>query len=338
MRMRSTLFGTAMVLLLGAPFAVQAQVLLFDNINQGACGFTDTAVFQLRADSQIDRLALWYNWSAGEQSLPYTLAMPGQTMRSGTMVRGGCDPYQGSWCLAEDHVNAQFPAGQYTIRAARARVCQNSGSGGRGFVQAYGRIGGGSEISGGGVCTPVGTWDWVDNATVVIRADGTAAGGPRDGSLSSNGRWEGLGGNRYRLTWPLDGLVDTLTLSADGRSWDGTNNVGRSFHVSCRTGSSNYAAVPMGEAALIGSWKRTDGDELYTFTADGGATGVNRATRFVGRWTRTGTNKYTITWPDYHPPGQNQNYVDTLTVSADGNSFSGVNNYGDPVRAVKQRR
>jgi len=109
-----------------------------DNFNPGACGFTDTAVLNLQGNAHLDRIAVWYNWAQGENSLNYTIFAQGQAVQSGAMTRSSCDPYQSSWCLAMAQLNRDFAAGSYTIRVSQARVCQNSGSGGRGFVQAFG--------------------------------------------------------------------------------------------------------------------------------------------------------------------------------------------------------
>ncbi len=87
----------------------------------------------------------------------------------------------------------------------------------------------------GGRCTPAGTWNWLDGDRVVINPDGTVRGFHGNGSPSNDGSWVGLGGNRYRLSWRNGGWTDTLTLSADGTTMDGTNNVGRNVHVTCAT-------------------------------------------------------------------------------------------------------
>jgi hypothetical protein len=67
----------------------------------------------------------------------------------------------------------------------------------------------------GGACTPVGKWDWVDGARAVIHADGSVT-----HSSGYAARWQPLGGSRYLLTWN-NGAIDTLTLSADGRTMTG---------------------------------------------------------------------------------------------------------------------
>jgi hypothetical protein len=89
------------------------------------------------------------------------------------------------------------------------------------------RVAGGATASGAAACTPAGTWNWVDNATAVINADGTVT-----HTSGYTARWQRLGGNQYLFTWN-NGAIDTLTLSSDGRAMDGTNNYGRAIHVTC---------------------------------------------------------------------------------------------------------
>jgi hypothetical protein len=83
------------------------------------------------------------------------------------------------------------------------------------------------------VCTPVVAWTWVNGHTVVIDDNGSVAEINGEGNRSNSAQWVMLGGNRIRIAWN-NGYVDTLTLSADGSSMDGTNNEGSSLHVSCR--------------------------------------------------------------------------------------------------------
>lgn len=85
----------------------------------------------------MSRLELWYNWQVNETSVEYTVSFRGQQVGTGTLTRGDCDPYQTAWCVAKDAPDTDLQAGTYTFHTAHARVCQNAGSGGRGFVRAY---------------------------------------------------------------------------------------------------------------------------------------------------------------------------------------------------------
>jgi hypothetical protein len=86
----------------------------------------------------LSRIDLWFNWQAGERSVTYTVSADGQAFGGGTLTRGDCDPYQGAWCVARDAPDIDLAPGRYEIRAARAGLCQNGGSGGAGFIKAYG--------------------------------------------------------------------------------------------------------------------------------------------------------------------------------------------------------
>jgi hypothetical protein len=120
------------------PATVTAQEKLFDNWNTDACGYTDRATFELQAPVHLHHIDVWYHWRGREDSVPYTIWHDGQTIRTGALVRGECDPYQEAWCTARDSFDLDAGPGRYTIRTERPRVCQNGGSGGAGFVKAFG--------------------------------------------------------------------------------------------------------------------------------------------------------------------------------------------------------
>ena len=116
----------------------QAGSLFYEVWNTGGCAFTDTSNLPIDRPMRLDRVEIWYNWSAGERSAPYTLLKDGQILARGQLRRGGCDPYQASWCIAEDRIGADLQPGYYTIQAAVSHICQNSDSAGRGYIRAYG--------------------------------------------------------------------------------------------------------------------------------------------------------------------------------------------------------
>ncbi len=111
---------------------------LSENWNPGACGFTDTARLELNPAAHIGHVDLWYNWSAGENDVPFTLTRNGQPVMSGTLKRAECDPYQSAWCVARGRVATDLAAGRYAFHVGNPRVCQNAGSGGNGFIKAFG--------------------------------------------------------------------------------------------------------------------------------------------------------------------------------------------------------
>jgi len=114
---------------------------IIDNWNTGGCGFTNSAVMNLSQPAHVESVQLWYNWAAGETSLPYELSRGGRVLRSGQFTRGSCDPYQNAWCQAVDSIHMKLAPGSYTFTTARRRVCQNGGSNGAGFIRVTGRIG-----------------------------------------------------------------------------------------------------------------------------------------------------------------------------------------------------
>jgi hypothetical protein len=112
--------------------------MLFENWNPNSCGYTESSRFTLRTPAHVDRIELWYNWQAGENSVPYSILGGGRSLRSGTLRRGSCDPYQAAWCAAGDAVNLDLGAGTYVVRTGRSRVCQNGSSGAAGFIHVFG--------------------------------------------------------------------------------------------------------------------------------------------------------------------------------------------------------
>lgn len=72
----------------------------------------------------------------------------------------------------------------------------------------------------------VGEWTWFNGGVVTISSDGTM----RHDLSGDSGTWhrtDAIQGT-FTLTWTKGGWVDTLTLSSDGQSLEGTNNVGMS--------------------------------------------------------------------------------------------------------------
>ena len=121
----------------GASAAPQRQLA---NIwNPQGCAFTDRSPLSLARATRLDRIELWYNWAAREATSAYEIvSASGQVAARGTLSRDSCDPYQASWCVAADAPGITLPAGDYTIRTPRARICQNGASGGQGFIRAWG--------------------------------------------------------------------------------------------------------------------------------------------------------------------------------------------------------
>lgn len=123
--------------------------MLINNWNPGGCGFTDNAVMNLSGPTFVESVQLWYNWSMGETSLPYTLNGDGGVIRQGQFRRGSCDPYQTAWCEATENLGMNLAPGTYTFVTARRHVCQNGGSNGMGFIHVRGHQGGFTGVSRG---------------------------------------------------------------------------------------------------------------------------------------------------------------------------------------------
>ena len=107
---------------------------------------------------------------------------------------------------------------------------------------------------------------------------------------------------------------------------------------STRSSSSNETPVPLANLRL--------GPGQYCLHVDGGKT-AKVALTFrlmpgggpgpgggLGGAPPPGSGR-TFTW-SLRPPGQQANYIDYLTVAPDGRSFSGVNNFGNRVNAIKR--
>ena len=133
--------SVAAALLVGVsmlPLPAGAQEKLFDNWNTAACAFTDRAGFDLAQPTRLAGVELWYDWQPGEGAVDFTLSIDGNEVTQGQLVRAGCDPYQRNWCAAQASLELDAPAGTVEITAAQPRLCQNAGSGGFGFIRAFG--------------------------------------------------------------------------------------------------------------------------------------------------------------------------------------------------------
>lgn len=120
--------------------AADAEKLLVEVNNIAACGFTDQAEFTLDKDYLITRFRTWYSWASNETEVAYRLLKSNQEIATGKLVRKECDPYQRQWCIAADfEFNRNLSAGDYVLKLDSAKICQNSGSNGKGFIYVWGR-------------------------------------------------------------------------------------------------------------------------------------------------------------------------------------------------------
>ena len=111
---------------------------IFDNWNTDSCGFTDTASFVLSGPIRLHAIELWYHWRPNEGAVGYVLLHEGRMIKQGQLARTTCDPYQEAWCTARAHLDVDLPPGTVTVRSEHGRLCQNGGSGGAGFIRAFG--------------------------------------------------------------------------------------------------------------------------------------------------------------------------------------------------------
>jgi hypothetical protein len=137
MKIRSyVVFCLAAGLSLVSGTAIAQQIS--DNWNTDACGFTGHAGFKLRQPTRLTSIELWYHWGSRESEVDYTLFHEGEPVKRGRLMRASCDPYQEAWCGARANVGVELPPGVVEVRTARGKVCQNAGSGGEGFIKAFG--------------------------------------------------------------------------------------------------------------------------------------------------------------------------------------------------------
>ena len=146
----------------------------------------------------------------------------------------------------------------------------------------------------------VGCYHWFNNGSVVIHSNGIIMGGP------FTGHWRLISSARraYTFTWPE--AIDTVTISPNQRSLSGANQYG--YPIS--------ATRIAGAVGLAGSWNLSNNVPMLV-----SPNGTFSAATFTGTWQTVDASRgiYTLTWPDP---------VDSVTLSADGQTISGANQYG----------
>lgn len=113
---------------------------LYKVMNISGCSLTDSADFSLDKDYLVTKLYTWYTWQTNETEVPYDVLSSGKVLASGKLTRDACDPYQTQWCGAIDKsFNKNLSKGDYTLKLSSDRICQNSGSNGKGFIIVSGK-------------------------------------------------------------------------------------------------------------------------------------------------------------------------------------------------------
>jgi len=152
----------------------------------------------------------------------------------------------------------------------------------------------------------VGCWVWFNNAAVAIHGDGTMTAGP------FTARWRVINGaqHKYTFTWPE--AVDKVTLSSNGSYLSGGNQYGYTM---------TATRISPG-AGISGTW-RWYNNAIVVIGADGTfATGP-----LSGHWRAVmPDSSYELTWPKP---------VDSVALSADQQSVSGMNQFGIAISGRK---
>jgi hypothetical protein len=86
---------------------------------------------------------------------------------------------------------------------------------------------------------------------------------------------------------------------------------------------------------IVGKWDRTDGADKYTIYANGTTQTVLPGGTYHGIWDYDGSSgyKYIFHW-EHGPPGR-EPFIDYVNVAAGGQSYSGINNYGNQFHCVR---
>ncbi len=146
----------------------------------------------------------------------------------------------------------------------------------------------------------VGCYHWFNNAQFVIHANGVIMGGP----FTGHWRLVSAAERKYTFTWPE--AIDTITIAPNQRSLSGSNQYGYPI----------AATRIAGTVGLVGTWNMSNNVPLLLL-----ANGTFSAAAFSGTWQTVDASRgiYTLTWPDP---------VDSVKLSADGQTISGANQYG----------
>jgi hypothetical protein len=179
-----------------------------------------------------------------------------------------------------------------------------------------------------------GTWNWVSGQTLEIHTDGTLEVFDSNGSKINEARWTVLDAERreVRFVHRSGGWVDTVTLSYDGQSLDGRNNQGYALHGSRRSAPPPPPRNRIAEE-LAGTWNWVSSQTLEIHTNgtlevfDGNGNKINEA-----QWTVLDAERREVRF--VHRSG---GWVDTVTLSHNGQSLDGRNNQGYALHGTKKR-
>ncbi len=153
----------------------------------------------------------------------------------------------------------------------------------------------------------VGCYRWFNNGSVVIYANGIVNGGP----FTAHWRLVSASQRAYKFTWP--DAIDTITIAPDQRSLGGMNQY--QYPISATRIAGNFG--------LAGTWTLSNNVPMLVFP-----NGTFSASTFTGTWRATDASRgmYSMTWP---AP------VDSVNLSADGQTISGANQYGVAISGTR---
>lgn len=109
---------------------------LYDNGNIGGCSYTNTGTFTINRSLNVSILEAYYHWKQGQTTEKFTLYKNGTALGAGHFTKNECSPGT-SWCRGLNNLNKILSPGQYTVKTADSRICQNSGTGGNGVIRIY---------------------------------------------------------------------------------------------------------------------------------------------------------------------------------------------------------
>jgi len=145
--------------------------------------------------------------------------------------------------------------------------------------------------------SPVGCWKWSNGANIVIDANGNAHNGP------VNAKWKTINKAQasYKIIWPP--ILDTLTLSKNGKALSGSNSFGFPITAKRKTGNGSN---------LFGRWLWSNGT-MVDIHPDNSVS----VAHFRGKVRKSGKS-WIIEWP----------VDDAITLSKDGLNLSAKNQFG----------
>ncbi len=153
----------------------------------------------------------------------------------------------------------------------------------------------------------VGCYHWFNNGTVVIRGNGTMTGGPFPG------RWRlvSAASRAYTFTWPT--TLFSVTVAANQQSLSGMNQYQYSLS----------ATRTAGAAGLVGAWNLSNNVPVLVFP-----NGTLTVGNLKGTWRAVDAARgtYSMAWPGP---------VDSVTLSADGQTIQGKDQYGIDISGTR---